>query len=242
MELKLSTWNMAHWSHKKDNVEAWKYFVEEINSDIFLFQESYPNLEILNQDSLKWNEIGNSRQWGSGIYSPKYPIKEYSFNNNFFGAVTAAEIEISSDFKIIVISLYGLMEKIGGVVYAIPNLHRILSDLTGILESIKTKHRVIIGGDLNASRQIDAQQTGDAHRVFFDRLKEFGLENCFDNYFQDFVQTHRHSRSDKPWQNDYFFISKKLSKKLKNCEVLDNDEVRKFSDHNPVLIELDNSI
>jgi exonuclease III len=238
MKLRLATWNMAHWSHKKHSAKAWEYFLAETDSDIFLFQESVPNTDIIKTEHLVWNEIGGSRPWGSGIFSPKYKIREYSFDNCFSGAVTAAEVEINNDLTVIVISLYGLMEKISSVSYAIPNLHRIFSDLTRILEFKETKHRVIIGGDLNASQQIDEIQTGNAHRVFFDRLKEFGLVNCFDNYYQDYVQTHRHSRSKKPWQNDYFFISKRSEKYLKNCEVLDNDTVRKLSDHNPVVIEL----
>jgi len=236
--MKFATWNMAYWSHKQYEKEAWKYFTGELGCDILLFQESFPNSEILDKDKLIWNAIGNTRPWGSGVYSPECKIKEYSFRNNFFGAVTAAEIGIRDDFKLIVISLYGLMEKISNVGYAIPNLHRIFSDLTGILESRDTRHRVVIGGDLNASEQIDAQQTGNSHRVFFDRLREFGLVNCFDNHFDNFVQTHRHSRSDKPWQNDYFFISKRLEKHLTNCVVIDSDSVRKYSDHNPVIIEL----
>ncbi|RDH86961.1 MAG: hypothetical protein DIZ78_05495 [endosymbiont of Escarpia spicata] len=230
---------MAYWSHKRHETEAWEYFTAEIGCDVLLSQESYPNLDILNSEQLVWNEIGDSRPWGSGVYSKNHKIKEYTFKNNFFGAVTAAEIEINPDLKLIVISLYGLMEKISNVVYAIPNLHRIFSDLTGILESRNSKHRVIIGGDLNASKQIDKQQTGNSHQVLFDRLNEFGLVNCFDNYFSDFVQTHRHSRSNKPWQNDYFFISKRLEKHLVDCTVVDNDKVRKLSDHNPVIIEFE---
>ena len=236
--MKIATWNMAYWSHKKYEVEAWKYFTEDLGCDILLFQESFPNSDILDSDKLIWNAIGDTRPWGSGIYSHKNKIRDYSFRNNFFGAVTAAEVEIRKDYKIIFISLYGLMEKISNVVYAIPNLHRIFSDLTGILESRDTRHRIVIGGDFNASEQIDAQQIGNSHRVFFDRLREFGLVNCFDNYFDDYIQTHRHSRSDKPWQNDYFFISKKLEEHLTNCIVIDNDNIRKFSDHNPVVIEL----
>ena len=211
MDLRLATWNMAYWSHKQHLTEAWSYFVEKIDCDIMLFQESYPNYDILDTNNLVWNEIGDSRPCGSGIYCSKYKIKEYSFKNNFFGSVTAAEIEIKSDFKLIVISLYGLMGKISNVVYAIPNLHRMFSDLTGILESRGTKDRIIIGGDFNASLQIDEQQVGNSHQAFFSRLKEFGLENCFDNYYEDFVQTYRHNRGKKPWQNDYFFISKALT-------------------------------
>jgi len=238
MKLNLATWNMAHWSHKNHDTESWRYFTNEIDSDILLFQEAVPNYKALIKEHLVWSEIGGTRPWGSGIYSPKFKINPFAFNNNFSGAVTAAEIELNENLKIIVISLYGLMEQISKVGYAIPNLHRIFSDLTEILEFKGTKHRVIIGGDFNASLQIDEIQPSNSHQVFFDRLKEFGLVNCFDNYFTDFVQTHRHIRSTKPWQNDYFFISKKLEKHLINCSVIDNETVCKLSDHNPVVIEL----
>lgn len=230
---------MAHWSHKQFEAEAWDFFSKELDCDVLLFQESSPNLEILNADHLVWNAIGGTRPWGSGVYSENQNIKEVSFENKFFGAVTAAEIDVKSDFKLVVISVYGLMEKILNVTYAIPNLHRIFSDLTGLLEGRDTRHRIVLGGDLNASVQIDAQQVGNSHQVFFDRLREFGLVNCFDNYFDTFVQTHRHRQSDKPWQNDYFFISKKLESHLVDCSVVEDEKVRKFSDHNPGVIEME---
>jgi len=66
------------------------------------------------------------------------------------------------------------------------------------------------------------------------------LIDCFKLSNKKFpVQTLRHHISKVNWQNDYFFISKLISKKLINCEVVDNDEVRKFSDHNPEVVTLD---
>lgn len=238
MSIKIATWNMAYWSHRALHKEAWEYFLDNLDCDILLFQESVPDYDKLQPDKLVWNEIGGTRLWGSGIYSSKYKIKEVLIDTKFIGSVTAAEVEITENFKLIVISVYGLMESILGVTYAIPNLHRIFSDLTGLIEGGNTKHRLVIGGDLNASLQIDEQQIGNSHKVFFDRLREFQLVNCFDNYYKDFVQTHRHSRSKKPWQNDYFFISKRLEKSLVNCEVVSNETVHRLSDHNPVIIEL----
>ena len=87
MRLKIATWNMAYWSHKKYDAEAWNYFLNEINCDILLFQESFPNMDILNKDGLVWNEIGNTRPWGSGVYSSKFKIREFSFNTDFYGSV-----------------------------------------------------------------------------------------------------------------------------------------------------------
>lgn len=230
---------MAYWSHRKHEVEAWDYLVNDLDCDIYLTQESVPNLENLDENSIVWNEIGGTRSWGTGIYSPKYTIKEYPLNTSFIGSVAAAEIEIIPETKIIVISLYALMEKISNITYSIPNLHRIFSDLTEVLEGGHTKHRVVLGGDFNASLQLDEMQSGNSHHVLFDRLREFGLVNCYDNFFQDFVQTHRHLRSKKPWQIDYFFISKRIAQNLTGCEVINTSTVHKLSDHNPVVIELD---
>jgi hypothetical protein len=47
MEITLATWNMAYWSHKKYLKDAWQYYLNTINSDILLFQESYPDYEQL---------------------------------------------------------------------------------------------------------------------------------------------------------------------------------------------------
>jgi len=239
MKIKIATWNMAYWSHRKYESEAWDYLINGTDCDVFLTQESVPNLELLDRNSLVWNEIGGTRPWGTGIYSPKYKIREFPLNTSFVGSVAAAEIEVTSETKIIVISLYALMEKIANVAYSIPNLHRIFSDLTEVLEGSQTKHRVVLGGDFNASLQIDETQPGNSHRVLFDRLREFGLVNCYDNFFQDFVQTHRHSRSNKPWQIDYFFLSKRIAKNLTGCGVINTDTAHRLSDHNPVVIELE---
>jgi len=93
---------------------------------------------------------------------------------------------------------------------------------------------------LNASVQLDPIQKNDSHKIFFDRLEDFNLNDCFKLSNKEFpVQTLRHHISKVKWQNDYFFISKSISKKLVNCEVVDNDKVRKYSDHNPVVITLD---
>jgi len=83
MKLRFATWNMANWSHIKYEIEAWEYYTKELDYNVLLFQEVNPNLKILNKAKLVWNEIGEERSWGSGIYSPKHNIKEYAFKNNW---------------------------------------------------------------------------------------------------------------------------------------------------------------
>jgi exodeoxyribonuclease-3 len=240
MNVKLVTWNMGFWSHKAYLEEAWKYLLEEIDADIFLFQEARPPQELKDDSNLLWFEIGGRRNWGTGIYSKKYPVQYLPIRSEYTGSLVVGEAQITDTLELTIISLYGLLETVGSTSYAITTLHRMLSDLTGILNGHRGgKRNIILGGDLNASLQCDIYYGGKAHQIFFQRLEDFKLKDCFEPFFNDFVQTHRHNRSNRPWQNDYFFISTTLAEKLRSCVVIDNEDVRRLSDHNPVIMELE---
>jgi len=237
MKIRIATWNMAYWSHKKYFDETWNYFLNEIDADFFFFQEARPCKKI--KDSKKylvWNEIGGTRHWGSGIYSKKYELSEENIKTEFKGVFTIANTKIE-DAKLTLISLYGLMTD----TYSITNLHKILSDLTCIFNGqMNGKRKIILGGDFNASIQFDSIQKNNSHKIFFDRLEDFKLNDCFKLSNKEFpVQTHRHPKSKVKWQNDYFFISESISKRLISCEIIDNDKTLKYSDHNPIVITLD---
>lgn len=235
--MKIATWNIPYsFRSASSHDNAWKYYLDEISADYYLFQEAHPPEWVADEYNLVWEKIGETRAWGSGVVSKDYPLREVEIDTEFRGAVMVAESEFSSEREFILISLYGLLEDIGGNVYSIPNLHRMLSDLTALLTY--GKRNVILGGDLNASEQIDDVYNLGTHRIFFDRLEAFGLTNCFEPFYDDYIQTHRHPKSDREWQNDYFFISDKLADSLHSCKVIDNEDVRKHSDHNPVLITL----
>lgn len=236
--MKVSTWNIPYsFRSTSSHNDAWEYYLNEISADYYLFQEAHPPEWVAGEYNLVWGEIGETRAWGSGIVSKDHILHEIEVDTEFRGAVIVAESGFSSEREFTLVSLYGLLEDIGGDAYSIPNLHRMLSDLTGLLTY--GKGNVILGGDLNASEQIDEVYNLGTHRIFFERLEAFGLTNCFGPFYGDYVQTHRHSRSDRKWQNDYFFISNELADSLRSCEVIDNEDVRQHSDHNPVLIALD---
>jgi hypothetical protein len=103
------------------------------------------------------------------------------------------------------------------------------------------KRNIILGGDLNASLQCDDTQRGRSHKIFFDRLEDFGLEDVYKVLEMPYPQqTLRYPRSDRKWQNDYFFVSESLYmyKTETKCEIICNEDVKKYSDHNPVLLTL----
>ena len=242
MKVKIATWNMAYWQHKYLHNEAWKYLLDQIGADIILFQEGRPLEAMYTQrDHLIWNEIGGKRNWGTGIYTPKYELLEENIETQFKGVFSIGNTKINNE-KITLISLYGLMENSGPTKgYSIPNLHRILSDLTGLFNGhIEGKRKIIMCGDLNASTQFDEMQKNNSHRILFDRIDDFGLKDVYQlSGNKSHVQTLRHACSQRHWQNDYFFMSDSLVKKFTKYEIIDNEEIRKFSDHNIVIIEMD---
>jgi len=68
---------------------------------------------------------------------------------------------------------------------------------------------------------------------------ETRTNDCFKlKGYKDFIQTHGHRGSKDKWQNDYIFISKSISKKFVDCKVVDIPEVRRYSDHNIVMVTL----
>lgn len=114
-----------------------------------------------------------------------------------------------------------------------------LSDLTHLFHGKLRKGglpKVILGGDLNASIQLDAKQGDDSHRIFFQRLEDFGLVDCQGSFTSERPRTLRHAKSDFPWVNDYIFASESLAKKVVSCQVIELPEMLDLSDHNPVVV------
>lgn len=184
--------------------EAWDYVINILQADFFLFQEGRPAETMQSDEHLVWNEIGGRRDWGSGIYSPKFELVEEKIKTAFTGEFSIANVAVGGR-ALTLISLYGLMESDGPTKgYCIPNLHRMISDFTGLFNGhIGGKRNVIMAGDLNASTQLDPVQKNRSHEILFDRIRDFGLRDAYElSGNTGHVQTLRHHRSPKPWQND----------------------------------------
>ena len=235
MKLKVAAWNMAHWSHRNVATQAWNYLENEIASDITLLQESFPPEE-RQKEFCVWREIGGKRKWGSAVLTKKLPVAEIKLERNDYpGALTVAEVALPNETKLVVISMYGLMDEYG---YSITTLHRMLSDLTHLFNGELRpggRPKIILGGDLNASVQFDAKQRNQSHRIFFQRLEDFGLVDCQGSFDNNRPRTLRHNKTDFPWVNDYMFASKSLLKKPVIHEVVEKPDMHHLSDHNPLV-------
>lgn len=164
----------------------------------------------------------------NGLTVEKVELK----HNSHPGALTIGKVLLSNAKPLTVISLYGLLE----ATYSITTLHRMLSDLTPLIDG---KKRILIGGDFNASPQWDTKQ--QSHRILFNRLEDFGFTNCLAD--KGFVKTWRSphpTTKNFPWQLDYLFASNDICARLSDCQVLGDDpKIHTFSDHNPVVAVFD---
>lgn len=238
--MEIITWNLPRSFRGESHGDAWEYCLNRLDADYYLLQEARPPAWVRDDHELVWAGIGGTRPWGSAVVSSRHPLSEIEIETDFRGAMMVAESSYGAERTITLISVYGLMEKLAGVGYSIPNLHRMLSDLTGLLEARTHGDRdVVLGGDLNASEQLDEIYGHDTHGVLFDRIEAFGLTDCLGAFHDDYVRTLRHNRSDRDWQNDYLFVSDGLADRLRGCDVLEDDAIRKYSDHNPVRVTLD---
>ncbi len=240
MKLKVAAWNMGHWTHRKESPLAWDYLDNVISPDIALLQEAAPPVERRDKNCL-WREITEKKgHWGSGVLTKGLPLAEVPLKGNAYpGALIVADVTLPDKSNLVAISAYGQLDEHG---YAITTLHRMLSDLTHLLDGklrAGGRPNVIIGGDLNASPQWDDKYHVATHRIFFQRLEAFGLVDCQGEHTKDRPPTLRHNRSGFPWVIDYVFASKALAKRVVDRQVVDNPAMHKLSDHNPVVVTFD---
>lgn len=252
--MRIVTWNMNYMSRKDRHEDAWNYLIDELHPDIALVQEARPPTNFSFDSRLLWHQILDRGDWGSGIYSKNYPLREIDFENSYPGSLVGAEIKLPNGEMMAVFSLYGKLDRKNGdkTGYATTSVHKMISELTWILigsPSFKGLNKnLVIGGDFNISVQcdIDQQKKSDggyrnAHRLLFERICDFGLHSVFDWSGKDgFKQTLRHTTSKEPWQNDYIFLSQRLNeKKMREPEVHLNEKICELSDHNPIIVDID---
>lgn len=229
MELTVATWNVRR--HKSWMV--WNQLTPD--PDVFLLQETSVSEAETTSKKVFGSNIGGNRKWGSAIVSQKYELEPIELKiNSHPGALVTARLRLGRKLEIQLISLYGLMLD----AYAVTAMHRMLSDLTPLVDNYARKN-IILAGDFNATVQLDARNKNKSNQILFDRIQDLGFSDCLAPFQVYPIQTWRSLNDDKLWQLDYIYASKSLSGKLRSCAVIDNPIVRSFSDHNPVVATFD---
>lgn len=229
MHVRVVTWNIRRKPHER----VWEVLEKGLHPTIALLQET--RIRIPQSPCFISRDIGCNKRGTAILSDLPMKKKDLSHFSCVSGTVVAAELDLGDGkAPVTVISIYGLMDK----GYAITKLHHLFSDLTSILKP--ARKRVILGGDFNASLQCDRPPKYQAHRILFDRVKDFGLVDCLAQFREFPVQTWRNpGNPSKPWQLDYLFASESIAKKLMSCDVPADDNVYQFSDHKPVVAVFD---
>jgi len=114
-----------------------------------------------------------------------------------------------------------------------------LSDLTWLLDGqTDIDKKFLLAGDFNNHRVMDVKLGRKGTRnseILFDRILNFNLVDCIALHYPEGIQTYRHNRGKFPWQLDHLYCSNKGFGELSSLEVIENAEILKLSDHNPVI-------
>jgi len=270
--VRIATWNMDHWKRSAAlRKEAWDFLVTQVRPDIALLQETVPvdvdDHVVFRSGGLLDERVSppKERGWGSAVVSfgPRIRAIERAMSpfsrepvpllRTYPGSVAIAQVV--GDDPLVVVSAYGVIDR----GYADATVHRILSDLTPLLDEQRAA-RVIIAGDLNITTQWSAKHKGvlrgrhveclrrDANLI--DRFSALGLHNVVERQGPNplegcectlgaecrHVQTQRHEASVFPWQNDYVFVTEDLLAQKPTVEVFDHDSAWRLSSHCPIVV------
>ena len=237
---------------------AWEALLG-LDADVALLQEFVPPVGTQN---VVYRQIGGARVWGSAVVGLTVDIEEVTHSKGRYnkGPValhqTAAGVAVAKatvgGVPITFVSMYGVIDD----GYADTTIHRQLSDLVPLLDSVDLSKNLVLGGDLNITTQWIGKEAAyrEWEQATFARISAFGLVDvmnlkrpdgplegcgCLDGDACRHIHTQRHGRSPRPWMNDYLFASKPLAtlKRVRSAVVLDEPALHGLSGHMPLVVD-----
>ena len=278
--MRIVSWNMNHWSRSPDaRQKAWNYLRHGLHADVALVQEGTPPAGF---DSVyrPLHDTNPHYQWGSSVVllapgiqlraRPRVPLAAWDFDGRTAGAIPESHpgacavsdvLDTTGQTLFTAVSFYGQWEAVSGRsrCYACAKVHRMLSDLTGLLARAR-RESLILAGDFNLTTQTayEGQTRAEIEGAWaaFARIRAWGLVECVAHtaatrprlagctcgqaHSCGHVQTYRNrnQRESRPLQLDYAFVSEPLLASLRTCRVVDDEDAWALSDHCPILLEL----
>jgi exonuclease III len=123
----------------------------------------------------------------------------------------------------------------------IGQVHRLLDSI----ERKSTSEFTIVLGDFNSNSIWDHQHRINSHSDAVERFRKLGFKSAYHEYFRGAHGAERHptywhtKNKKKPFHIDYVFLSGQLLSKLKRVTVGRSNHWLSYSDHAPVVVELD---
>jgi hypothetical protein len=190
---------MDYWRRSSEmRARAWDYLRDQVRPDVALVQEANPAgnfaAVVYRPGGIRDDRAGQPKDlgWGSAVVSFGPPLRPLEYARSPFhteptpllrtfpGSVAVAEIE--STEPLVVVSAYGLIDR----GYADTTMHRILSDLTPLVDE-RLGRRMVIAGDLNVTSQWSVKHRStlkELHKEclardlnLFERFTSLGFQN-----------------------------------------------------------------
>jgi endonuclease/exonuclease/phosphatase family metal-dependent hydrolase len=245
---------------KAAHQRAWEYLQHDVKADLALVQEAVPP-DALTQSV--YQAIGPAPyDWGSAVVAfrsglsldryRRVPLSDSLFRglgahelpDSHPGAFAVADVLLDGKRLFTAVSLYAQWETLPGSksLYGGPRLHRMLSDLNGVLARAK-RRPVLVAGDFNVTSQGTRAADNEAAAVFT-RLRAWGMAGCplsprpLEGCICPEGEGCRHVKTFRTGtQLDYAFASSTLSGGLR-CMVWDKKEAWQLSDHCPIVLDM----
>jgi endonuclease/exonuclease/phosphatase family metal-dependent hydrolase len=234
--MRVVTWNMGCGptasQFRKSHDEAWTYLLEELRPDVALVQEALvAKIQEARRDhSVTVCELGPNVAAGTAILV--HGLESHGAPTAAISAHTyAATVEVSTPA--------GPLTALSAHVYPGEEQHADLKRLVEVLGTTFAGRTLLIGGDFNAARRFDKVYCGKRHGAFFTAMKTAGLHEVHWELHGREIQSFWGRQSKEAYQDDHFFVTTGWASRVRSCKVIDNEVVRRLSDHGPVEMELD---
>lgn len=228
--------------------QAWHYLLG-LGPDLAFLQEALPPTWSRSEGILVHEPF---RQWGSLIFSPRFPIERFRLPEDSplrsLGAYLAfgvASVPDGSDA--LVVSVHAVVKRatrahlgdLDPAAIARPSRqHPMINDIVFAgLEDLVRDRRFIVAGDWNVARLIDQKQPGTGGREFFERVHAQGWFDCVWEKHGEELQTFFRG-SGEPYQDDHVFCDPGLGARLQDVRVASDAVVDlRLSDHAPIVLD-----
>lgn len=251
MEIKIVSWNMCYEINYKEPQVPWNYILNKCkySPDIVCFQEGY-TMDINGQCIFNESETNKKTpRWGTGIFVRQkfefgkivqinYP-KINIINNRVtrFDKTVIGKIEINNKDLYLVSTHIDSSKKSRENFITVNNdvildhIEEVFSILTPLLKD----KSCIICGDFNADRSMGVTYKEIFNRICsqYDEWQYIHDGHKTQTYFGQQMSIRNH------YQDDHIFISKNLSKNIKEIFVGNYGQVKKISDHTPIFMSIE---
>jgi exonuclease III len=227
---------IVSWNVNQQGRDTWAFLVGTLDPDIALVQEAILPTDLPDQYQVRWTPAWPDGRWGSAVLS-RFRNLEPDWEDWRRGAVLMAHCSIPSLGPVSIASVHARVN---------PLTHRVIPDLRETFDHLRRRlgDRFILGGDLNTAREAARRWPRNGHLEFWRDVETWGLRDC--HYLLNGVERQSFWRGvlrNRPptmdgLQDDHVFVDAETIKAVTQCFVLDTPEVRRLSDHGPVVVEL----